>query len=126
MIKKKIFIVDDEINLAKILKLNLEDTGKYVVEITGESTKAIDKMRSFQPDLAFIDIMMPGIQGDKIAEMMLDDNELNQVKIIFLSATKLKKSFSRHTAVIEKIACIRKPVRFDALVSVLENALGID
>jgi len=57
--------VDDEVVLTKMVKLNLERTGNYQVRTENQGSKALQAAQEFQPDLIFMDVMMPDMGGDE-------------------------------------------------------------
>ncbi len=59
---KKIFVVDDDSNIRELIKLYLEKES-YEVEIFDGGESVLKKMKSTQPDLILLDLMMPGIDG---------------------------------------------------------------
>jgi len=58
----KILITDDEINIVKLLKEIFEEDN-HEVEIAYNGQQAIDKYKSFSPDLTFLDVKMPVLDG---------------------------------------------------------------
>lgn len=58
----KIIVVDDEPKICRIIKLLLTDAG-YEVELANSGEEALVKAVSFAPDLALLDLKMPGIDG---------------------------------------------------------------
>lgn len=60
--KKRILIVDDDVNLLQIIGRTLELEG-YDVITTGDGNKAIELIPEFKPHLVILDIMMPIISG---------------------------------------------------------------
>lgn len=74
--KKKILVVDDEIDLLEMLKARLE-ANNYNVIATSNGKEAIDLVAKFKPDAVFLDIMMPGIDGlDILKKIRFTDNRL--------------------------------------------------
>ena len=59
MEKRKVMIVDDEENFLEIMKINLENTGKYKVQTLSDATDILSLVRSFNPDVILLDILMP-------------------------------------------------------------------
>ena len=70
MDKKKVLFVDDEENFLRVVKLNLEETAGYEVKIVTDAAMAIDAVRKFNPDLIFLDIIMPDIDGGEVAAQL--------------------------------------------------------
>jgi CheY-like chemotaxis protein len=86
MQKKRIFIVDDESGFTRLLKLTLERTGRFTVLEENDGTKAWLAAREFKPDIIFLDIVMPKIDGGDVAQQIRSDPQLAKVPIIFLTA----------------------------------------
>ncbi len=86
MQKKRIFIVDDESGFTRLLKLTLERTGRYIVLEENDGTKAWLAAREFKPDIIFLDIVMPKIDGGDVAQQIRTDPLLAHIPIIFLTA----------------------------------------
>ena len=60
--------------------------GGYQVRDAGSATAALAEARRFRPDLILLDVMMPGIDGYRTAEMIRADAAIGMTPIIFLSA----------------------------------------
>ena len=121
--KTKILVVDDEERLTKMVKLNLEQTGDYEIRTENLATNALNAAREFKPDLIILDIMMPDISGDVIAQQLLDDEELNDIKIIFLTALVTKGEIKAKGSEIAGRTFIAKPVKIDELITCIEEQL---
>ena len=62
MAKKKILVVDDEIDFTELMKLRLE-ANDYDVLVLNNGEGALDIVKKEKPDAVLLDIMMPGIDG---------------------------------------------------------------
>jgi DNA-binding response OmpR family regulator len=82
---KLILIVDDEDTILFILKRKLEQCG-FVVETAQNGQEGLDKARSLNPDLIILDVMLPGIDGYKICQMLKFDEDYSEIPIILLTA----------------------------------------
>lgn len=82
MDKKKILIVDDDENIAELISLYLiKECFDTEISLNGED--AIEKFKTYKPNLILLDIMLPGMDGyDVCREIRKDSN----VPIIMLSA----------------------------------------
>jgi len=78
----KILIVDDEPDICEILEFNLANEGYTIV--TAHSAEEALKKLDDNCSLILLDVMMGGMSGYKLAEMLRRDN--NQIPIIFLTA----------------------------------------
>ncbi len=124
MAKKKILVVDDEASLTRMLKRNLEATGKYEVREENTGTLAYATAQQFQPDLIFLDVMMPDMDGGSIARKILDDENLKHIPIVFLTAILEKEEAESTGSDIGGRTFLAKPVKFDDLIACIEKNLG--
>lgn len=85
MSKKKILVVDDEINIVELIKMNLESSGYEIIEAyTG--MEAITKTNSDIPDLILLDLMLPDIDGTQLCQMLRLNEETKDIPIIMITA----------------------------------------
>ncbi|PKP09710.1 MAG: DNA-binding response regulator [Bacteroidetes bacterium HGW-Bacteroidetes-4] len=81
----KILLVDDETDITEFIGFNLKAEG-YLVEKAQTGEEAIEKAKTFIPDLIILDVMMPGMDGMETCEKLRKMPELNQPIIAFLTA----------------------------------------
>jgi two-component system alkaline phosphatase synthesis response regulator PhoP len=81
----KIMLVDDETDITEFIGFNLQAEG-YLVEKAQTGEEAIEKAKTFVPDLIILDVMMPGMDGMETCEKLRKMPELNQPIIAFLTA----------------------------------------
>ena len=85
MIKKKIMVVDDEVDIRELIKFNLEKEGFDVIPVSdGESALVEAKLRN--PDLIILDVMLPGIDGVEVCFKLKSDSAYKSIPIVMLSA----------------------------------------
>jgi len=82
---KKVLIVDDEPNIVLPLQFLMEQN-KYQVYVASSGEEAIEKIMQFIPDLILLDIMLPGIDGYEVCEIVKLNPKWKHMKIIFLTA----------------------------------------
>jgi DNA-binding response OmpR family regulator len=85
MTKKKILIADDNQNIRDALTYLLEDEG-YEIELAKDGAEALRIVRMRQPDILFLDIMMPEINGYDVCSAIRSDQALKGIYIIMLTA----------------------------------------
>jgi PAS domain S-box-containing protein len=78
---KKILIVDDEIEICKLIKELLEKLG-YMVEYVDSGKAAIEKYQSWKPDAVLLDRNMPGMDGMTCAERIVNYDSGAKILII--------------------------------------------
>jgi len=81
---KNILVVDDEADLCEILKFNLEHEG-YAVDTAGSAEEALTLLQKRAYHLILLDIMMGGMSGFKMVELLKKEWK-NDTPIIFLTA----------------------------------------
>ena len=82
---KKILIIDDEPDLIKALTVRLESEG-YGIETAGDGFEGLNKARTSEPDLIILDLMLPKINGFKVARLLKFDDNYKKIPIIMLTA----------------------------------------
>lgn len=80
--KPKIFVVDDDPNIAKLLRLYLEQEG-YEASLFARGDEALAAFRAAAPDLMLLDIMLPGVDGWDVCREV---RRVSRLPIIMLSA----------------------------------------
>lgn len=120
---KKIMMVDDEASLLRLVKANLERTGRFEVLCENKGTNAIESMRKFKPDVVFLDIMMPGMSGDEIATAMQDDPQLRHIPHVFLTAIVTRDETSPTGSDIGGHIFLAKPVKTEEIVATIDKIL---
>jgi len=119
--KKKILIIDDEVDFTKALKLNLDSCGKYEVLTENNASNALACVRSFKPDLVLLDIMMPDIDGGEVAYRIESDESIGYTPIVFLTAAVTKEEVtSSRKSTIGGHVFIAKPVSLEDLLVCIE------
>lgn len=83
--KKKILLVEDEIDLAELVRFNVEREG-YECRSVQSGSDALAEVRRARPDLIILDRMLPGQSGDEVAGKLHRDAELASIPVIMLTA----------------------------------------
>ena len=125
MNKKRILIIDDESSITRLLKLNLEKTGRYEAREVNASVKALPAAREFKPNLVLLDIMMPDLDGGDVAAQIQSEPALKHIPIVFLTATVKLEELEKHGEVIGGFTYIAKPLNVKGVLSVIERTIGI-
>jgi DNA-binding response OmpR family regulator len=81
----KVLVVDDKAPIRLLCRVNLEAEGMTVIE-AGDGPTGIEKAVSEAPDVILLDVMLPGLDGWRVAEWLLDDERTRTIPIVFLTA----------------------------------------
>src|SRR5207302_7838077 len=81
----KVLVIDDEAPGRLLCRVRLEAEGTDVIE-AADGPSGVEKARDESPDVILLDVMMPGLDGWRVAEQLLDDDRTVGIPIIFLTA----------------------------------------
>jgi two-component system, OmpR family, alkaline phosphatase synthesis response regulator PhoP len=81
----KVLVIDDEAAIRLLCRVNLEAEKMEVVEAADGQT-GLELARAEKPDAILLDVMMPGVDGWRVAEELLGDGDTSDIPIIFLTA----------------------------------------
>ncbi|MFM1770362.1 MAG: hypothetical protein RJA22_2891 [Verrucomicrobiota bacterium] len=119
--KKRILVVDDEKSLTTLLKLNLEDTGRYEVRVENWPEDAQAAAREFKPHLVLLDLIMPRLAGGDVAAQFQADPALKDVPIVFLTAAVRRSQVEEHEGIICDHPCLAKPASVQEIIAMIER-----
>ena len=80
-----ILVIDDDFDLLNMLRLMLE-RGGHTVTTTADGADGLAKARELQPDLAIVDVMMPGVHGYQVCRALRDDPATASIVVLILTA----------------------------------------
>ena len=82
---RQILIVDDEPNIVVPLQFLMEQQ-RYEVITAQSGEEALESISKYTPDLVLLDIMLPGIDGFEVCQIMRLNPDWRHIKVIFLTA----------------------------------------
>ena len=108
----KILVVDDEINLIKLVRIRLEAHGHEVI-VANDGKEGLEKAKSEKPDLIILDVMMPKMDGYLVCRLLKTDVLYMNIPIILFTG-KAQDDFEEIGDKVGADAFIKKP--FDSKV----------
>jgi len=123
MEKIRILLIDDEPSFTRMLKLNLERTGSYKVLCENTGAFGLTAARDFLPDMIFLDVIMPDVDGGEVAAQIHADAKLKDTPIVFLTAG-VSKETTRAKPVIGGRTFLAKPVSVEEVIRCIEKQVG--
>ena len=81
----RVLVIGDEAPIRLLCRVNLEAEGMSVIE-AGDGPGGLELARSEQPEVILLDVMMPGLDGWRVAERLLEDPVTRDIPIVFLTA----------------------------------------
>ena len=121
LMPKEILIVDDEPDVVVPIQFLMEQQG-YRVMAGERGEDALDLIYHYKPDLVILDIMLPGIDGYEVCEIIRLDLNYRDVKIMFLTAKGREVDIAKGLA-LGADAYLTKPFSNDELVAKVKELL---
>ncbi len=81
----RVLVIDDEAPIRLLCRVNLEAEGMEVLEAS-DGPSGVEAALQHRPHVILLDVMMPGLDGWRVAERLLDDPDTKEIPIIFLTA----------------------------------------
>jgi DNA-binding response OmpR family regulator len=117
----KVLVIDDKAPIRLLCRVNLEAEGMTVIEAR-DGPSGVDSARLEGPDVILLDVMLPGLDGWRVAEQLLDDERTASIPIIFLTAKAELRDRARGLD-IGGIDYITKPFNPTELAPLVERLL---
>lgn len=117
----KILVVDDEPDILDFISYNLKKE-EYQVEVSENGMEALEKVKSYVPDLILLDIMMPEMDGVEFCRQLRTNKQFDQTIVAFLTARN--EDFTQISALeVGGDDFINKPIRPRVLISRIKALL---
>ena len=121
MASKRILIVDDEPDIVELIEFNLKlENIECITAYDGE--EGLSKAKEENPDLIVLDVMLPKVNGYKIARLLKFDESYKHIPIIMLTARTQQSdvALGKETGADEYVP---KPFSMDELVGIIKKYL---
>ncbi len=116
-ITKKVLLVDDEPAIVKVIGIKLRVSG-FTVITASNGSEALDIVKTSQPDIMLLDIIMPGIDGFEVLKRL---REVSSLPVIVFSARPENAQKARGLGANDFLS---KPFDVDEMVKRIEKLLG--
>jgi DNA-binding response OmpR family regulator len=116
-----VLVIDDEAPIRLLCRVNLEAEKMEVFEAKDGPT-GLEEAKRTEPDVILLDVMMPMLDGWRVAEHLLDDPKTKDIPIIFLTARAEFRDRARGLD-IGGIDYVTKPFNPLELASLVRNLL---
>jgi len=119
-----VLLIDDEQTFTRVLRFYLERTGRYEVRAEDSGTQGVRAAKEFHPDMIFLDVIMPDMDGGHVASELAQDPRTKQIPIVFLTAVVSREEAQAHEGVISGQLFMAKPIGAKEVLQCLERYLG--
>ncbi|MBE2315598.1 response regulator [Solirubrobacter sp. CPCC 204708] len=91
---RTVLVADDDEDILQLVSFRLERAG-YTVVTASDGQQALAAAREHKPDLAVLDVMMPGLNGYEVTRQLRDDEATAAIPVILLTARVQEADVSR-------------------------------
>lgn len=119
---KKILIIEDDPNMLKLLKYNMEKHG-YCVVAAESGKEGLRLARQENVDLLIVDVLLPGMDGFTICRMLRYDDNYKHLPIIALTGQTSDKDKATGREVGVNVY-LTKPYKLEDLLEKIRGLLG--
>ncbi len=118
----KILIVDDDVMMIELVRdLLLMSSRPFAIETALDGFDAGRKLAVFQPDLMFLDLMMPGLDGFEVCRRVKSSGQGRKLRIIAMTAYPTEENVRRIEAEGAEV-CLAKPVSQPLLMAAIDRS----
>ncbi len=117
----EILVVDDDIMTQNMLKTTLAKAG-YNPVVASNGMEAIKLATERRPSIIILDIMMPGIDGGEVADILRKDPKTREIPIIFLSSL-ISKQEEKIGSREDIVSFLSKPYNREMLLNEIRGYL---
>lgn len=118
--KQKVLVIDDVAYNRQLVVGYLENNNLLIYEAENGAL-AIEAARNYQPDLIFMDLRMPVMDGYQATRILKQDPDLKNIPVVALTASTMKSQNEDPEKLFSGI--LHKPVKKQALIRILANHL---
>jgi len=116
----RVVIAEDEAIIRLDLKETLEEEGYQVIGESGRGDQALELIREFRPDLAILDVKMPGMDGLEVARQI----DVEKICGVLILTAFSQREMVEHARDAGALAYLVKPFQKSDLIPAIEVAIG--
>ncbi len=120
--KKRVLLVDDEVDFVEVLRARLEDNN-YEVLVAYDGEEGLDRAEKENPDLIILDLMLPRLNGFDVCRKLKVNNNFKNIPIIMISA-KFQANDVNFGIAMGADAYMTKPFEPRVLMEKIRELLG--
>jgi excisionase family DNA binding protein len=113
--RRKILVVDDEIEIVELITHALEEDGRFEVRAAATGFDAGMIVKEYRPDLMILDVCLRDINGKEVCQRVRSDNSLEEVRIICISGT-IEEEKIQELKLAGADDFVRKPFEIESLL----------
>jgi CheY-like chemotaxis protein len=119
--KRKILLVDDEPDITLTVKVGLEDSGLFQVDVFNDPQIALSNFKTDYYDFLLIDVRMPHLSGYELYDKLRNID--GKVKCCFITAYEMNYQALREQFPTLEMECYAKPLEIGELIRKIDKEL---
>jgi CheY-like chemotaxis protein len=121
----KVLIIDDEFDFCYFVKINLSQSGPFDVLIATSGAEGIDLAEKEEPDIILLDLFMPDMPGEDVADALRNNPVTKNIPILFVTALASNNDIGdSEEHKMGKNHIMPKPIRTKKLIETIMKILS--
>lgn len=121
----KVLTIDDEVDFCYFVQKNLIQDGRFDVLIATNGKDGIELAQKEEPDIILLDLFMPDMPGEDVADALKENNATADIPILFVTALATNDDIvNRDENKIGNNYIMPKPIRTKKLIETILDILG--
>ena len=116
----KILLIDDNPEITDLFETTLSAKG-YPCQVTNDGRKGLELIKKKESDLVLLDLAIPKFSGEDILQELLKDGPIDDYNIYIFTASVVSEKEVDDFIKMGVVECLRKPVRLDEILEVLQK-----
>ena len=121
MARKKILIIEDSIEIVKVMEIRLKSTGFDTV-VAYDGAKGWEMVKNENPDLVILDLILPVVDGYEVCKLIKGNKQTEKIPVLIVSAKAMIKDLDKGFGVGADDYII-KPYDWDNLLTKIHKLL---
>ncbi len=118
----RIMVVDDDADFRATTTQILQHMAGFEVKEVPDSTRALEAIRDYKPDVVLLDILMPKVDGLSICKTIKETPDLRNIKVIVYTA-KIFEVDRKNALKVGADAYLQKVIQSDKLIDTIQGVL---
>lgn len=89
---RSVIVADDDADIRHLVALAVSRAGLELIDELADGDSAWEAIQTFRPDIALLDVAMPGKSGLELSELIRADSNLSRIRVILLTAAAEESS----------------------------------
>lgn len=116
----KVLLIDDNTEITELFETTLTAKG-YSVQVTNNGREGLELIKKKEADLVLLDLAIPGFSGEDVLNELLKDGPIFDYNIYIFTASVISDEDIDDFIKLGVIGCLRKPLRLEDILQLLEK-----